>query len=135
MDLTLRIVGYVRSSYTTKEQCPCHESEGGAEVVIEIAPEYAEALHALEVGAVVHVLTWMHRADRSYLQVHPRGDVSRDKRGVFATRSPDRPNPVGLHIARVLEVDGLHLRAAPMDVLDGTPIIDIKPYVGREEGA
>ena len=77
------------------------------------------------------VLTWLDRADRGVLAVHPRGEVSRPRQGVFSTRSPDRPNPIGLHRVRLLEVEGDRLRVADLEALDGTPVLDIKPVLGE----
>jgi tRNA-Thr(GGU) m(6)t(6)A37 methyltransferase TsaA len=92
-----------------------------------------EALDGLAAGDEVLVLTWLDRADRDVLRVHPRDDLTRPLRGVFATRSPDRPNPIGLHRVRVVEVDGLQLRVRDLEALDGTPVVDVKPVL-RDSG-
>ncbi len=123
----LTFVGVIRSPFTSRKETPKQESEGGSEAVIEIFPEFLEAMDGLSPGKDIVILTWLHKSGRDYLRVHPRGDKSIPKRGVFATRSPDRPNPIGLHQARILDIskDG-RMTVAPMDVLDGTPVVDIK---------
>jgi tRNA-Thr(GGU) m(6)t(6)A37 methyltransferase TsaA len=103
--------------------------EGAPEAWLELTPQAADGLVGIKAGDELIVLTWLHLADRSVLQVHPRGDLNRPLTGVFATRSPDRPNPVGLHRVSVLEVMGDKLRVAPLEAIDGTPIIDIKPVL------
>jgi len=103
--------------------------EGAPEAWLELTPQAADGLVGIKAGDELIVLTWLHLADRSVLQVHPRGDLNRPLTGVFATRSPDRPNPVGLHRVLVLEVMGDKLRVAPLEAIDGTPIIDIKPVL------
>jgi tRNA-Thr(GGU) m(6)t(6)A37 methyltransferase TsaA len=92
----------------------------------------AECLEGLEPGDWVELLTWLHRADREVRKVHPRGDPARPPRGVFATRSPDRPNPIGLHRVRVEVVDGLRLRVSGLEAIDGTPVLDLKPVLGAQ---
>ena len=104
-------------------------NEGAPDAWIEIAPEFEEALHLLDVGEDIILLTWLDRARRDVLRVHPRGDTSRPLTGVFATRAPDRPNPVGLHRVSVLERDGRRLKVGPLEAIDGTPVIDIKPVL------
>ena len=100
--------------------------EGGPEAWLELTSGTAPGLMGITAGDELIVLTWLHLAQRDVLQVHPRGDVNRPLTGVFATRSPDRPNPVGLHRVSVLEVSGRKLRVAPLEAIDGTPIVDIK---------
>lgn len=134
MDLTLRIVGIVRSPLTTREECPKQYTEGAPEAVIDIDPAYAEALHTLTPGQDVLVFTWLHQAGRHHLQVHPRGDERLPKRGVFNTRSPDRPNPVGLHRCRITSLDGARIGVDRLEVLDGTPVIDLKTVGGEIPG-
>ncbi|MGE4293435.1 MAG: tRNA (N6-threonylcarbamoyladenosine(37)-N6)-methyltransferase TrmO [Desulfovibrio sp.] len=127
MDLTLNPVGYVRSPLKERKDAPKQGREGAPAATIEILPEFADGLFSLKPGVKLTLLTWLDRADRSALMVHPRGDQSRAQRGVFTTRSPNRPNPVGLHDVTLLSVDGLNLRVEPLEALDGTPVIDIKP--------
>jgi tRNA-Thr(GGU) m(6)t(6)A37 methyltransferase TsaA len=106
-------------------------SEGAPDAWIEVSASAAECLHGLKTGDQIIVLTWLHQADRSVLKVHPRSDPRRALTGVFATRSPDRPNPIGLHLARVHEISGAKLRVGPIEAIDGTPVVDIKPALPR----
>jgi tRNA-Thr(GGU) m(6)t(6)A37 methyltransferase TsaA len=120
-------IGTVRSPLKSREDCPKQGFEGAPDAWLEIDPAFVEALAGLEVGREVLVLTWMHEADRNLLKVHPRGDLARPMRGVFATRSPDRPNPIGLHRVELVEIQGPgRIRVRPLEVVDGTPIIDLK---------
>jgi len=131
-DFHLRQIGTVRSDLKDPHECRPQEREGHAKACIEIAPEYAEALHGLEAGAEILVLTWLHLADRSRLKVHPRGNPENPMRGVFATRSPHRPNPIGLHRTRILSVESfgkIHVR--PLEVIDNTPVVDIKSVLSE----
>jgi tRNA-Thr(GGU) m(6)t(6)A37 methyltransferase TsaA len=100
--------------------------EGAPEAWLELTATAAPGLMGIMAGDELLVLTWLHLAQRDVLQVHPRGDINRPLTGVFATRSPDRPNPVGLHRVSVLEVTGRKLRVEPLEAIDGTPIVDIK---------
>ena len=124
-------VGVVRSSLRTRADCPKQGGEGGVEAEIFIAPEFREGLDGLESGQDVLLLTWLHRAERDVLKVHPRGNRDAPLKGVFATRSPARPNPVGLHRVKILELEREtgRLLVAPLEALDGTPILDIKPVL------
>ena len=124
---TIEPVGYVRSDLIRLEDAPMQGDEGAPEAWLEIEPTVGAGLIGVQVGDELIVLTWLHLADRSVLQVHPRGDQARPLTGVFATRSPDRPNPVGLHHVSVLEVADGRLRVAPLEAIDGTPIVDLKP--------
>ncbi|WP_320170157.1 tRNA (N6-threonylcarbamoyladenosine(37)-N6)-methyltransferase TrmO [Maridesulfovibrio sp.] len=126
MDTTLKIIGHIYSSIKTRSEAPKQGTEGDVEAVIEINEEYADALDGLKEGSRIILLTWLHQSDRTYLRVHPRGDVNRPKRGVFATRSPDRPNPIGLHPVTVTGIEGLKVKVHPLEAIDGTPLIDIK---------
>lgn len=96
---------------------------------MEIAPQFGLALNGISAGDEILVLTWLDRADREVLATHPRDDDSRPEVGVFATRSPDRPNPIGLHRVRVLAIEGPRLRVADLEALDGTPVLDLKPVL------
>lgn len=125
----LRIVGRVSSPLTDPAAAPKQGDEGAPEAAIEIAPEFEPALRGVAAGDQVLVLTWLDRADRGVLAVHPRGDASRPETGVFATRSPHRPNPIGLHRVRVVAIEGPHLRVAGLEALDGTPVLDLKPVL------
>jgi tRNA-Thr(GGU) m(6)t(6)A37 methyltransferase TsaA len=126
----LRAVGRVSSSLTDPAAAPKQGDEGAPEATLEIEPEFELALEGLAAGDDVLVLTWFDRADRDTLAVHPRGDASRPQTGVFATRSPDRPNPIGLHRVRVVAIDGLRLQVEDLEALDGTPVLDLKPVLG-----
>ena len=97
-----------------------------------MSPEFAAGLEGLEVGREVMLLTWLHLADRERLRVHPRGDKTVPLKGVFATRSPSRPNPIGLHRVRIVELNGTTLKVHPLEALDGTPVIDIKSIIRKE---
>lgn len=103
--------------------------EGAPEAWLELTPRTAPGLAGIVVGDELIVLTWLHLSQRDVLQVHPRGDMNRPLTGVFATRSPDRPNPVGLHRVKVMEVEKQRLRVAPLEAIDGTPILDLKPVL------
>lgn len=103
--------------------------KGAPDAWLELTPQAAQGLMGINVGDELFVLTWLHLAQRDVLQVHPRGDLNRPLTGVFDTRSPDRPNPVGLHRVSVLEVKEMKLRVAPLEAVDGTPIVDIKPVI------
>ncbi len=131
--MDLRPIGRVRSPYKTLAEVPLFGSEATLEAQIVLLPEYGEALLGVEAGERLAVLCWFHRANREVLRVHPRGDRARPPQGVFSTRSPARPNPIGLSVVEVLEVDGPILRVRGLDALDGTPVIDLKRAVQDEE--
>jgi tRNA-Thr(GGU) m(6)t(6)A37 methyltransferase TsaA len=126
-------IGHVQSPLTDRASAPKQGDEGAPEAWIVFEPNMGEALDGLAAGDEVLVLTWLDRADRDVLRVHPRDDLTRPSRGVFATRSPDRPNPIGLHRVRVVEVDGLQLRVRDLEALDGTPVVDVKSVL-RDAG-
>ncbi len=129
MDLELVIIGYVRSSIKDRETAPKMESEEGAvRARIEIDPAYVKGLDSMVPGVQLELFTWFHESDRTPLMVHPRGSVNRPMRGVFTTRSPNRPNPIGLHRVTLIEMESPGvLVVEPLEAIDGTPIIDIKP--------
>lgn len=122
-------VGRVSSPLTDPAKAPLQGDEGAPDAWIEIAQEFAAALAGIEPGQELIVLTWLDRGDRGVLSVHPRGDLSRPEQGVFATRSPSRPNPIGLHRVRVVEVQGNRLLVAGLEALDATPVLDLKPVL------
>ncbi len=128
---TIEPIGFVRSELTRLEEAPMQGDEGAPEAWLELTPLAVQGLTGITAGDELIVLTWLHLAQRDVLQVHPRGDPNRPLTGVFATRSPDRPNPVGLHSVSVLEVGEQKLRVAPLEAIDGTPIVDIKPVLSR----
>ncbi len=128
-DLVLRPIGWVESPLTDLTAAPCQGDEGAPDCWLVFDPDVRPALDGLEPGADIVVITWLHLADRDVRQVHPRSDPSRPVQGVFATRSPDRPNPLGLHVVTVLEVDDLRVRVRDLEAIDQTPIVDIKPVL------
>ena len=125
-------IGFIRSELTELAKAPMQGSEGGYEAWLEVKPQFAQGLDGIQPGDELIVLTWLHLAERDTLQVHPRGRQAAPLKGVFATRSQDRPNPVGLHQVRVLEVAGQKIKVAPLEAIDGTPIVDIKPVLSWE---
>lgn len=130
---TIEPIGVIRSELISREAAPLQGDEGAPEAWLEITDRFARGLSGIAAGDELIVLTWLHRAQRDVLQVHPRGRLERPLMGVFATRSPDRPNPVGLHRVSVLAVAGQRLRVAPIEAIDGTPIVDIKPVLARKD--
>ena len=126
----LRVLGYVRSPLTDPAAAPRQGDEGAPDAVLELDPAVEGALAGLVPGDEVVVVTWLHLGDRTTLAVHPRGDTSRPVTGVFATRSPDRPNPIGLHRSRVLAVAGARLTVSGLEAVDGTPVVDVKIALG-----
>ena len=132
-DLLLRPVGVVRSDLRDRELAPMQGDEGAPDAWIELRPEVGRAAASLAPGDELLVLTWFHQADRSVLEVHPRSDPSRPLTGVFSTRSPDRPNPVGLHRVRVRAVEKGRLRVGPLEAIDSTPVIDLKPVLRTDD--
>jgi tRNA-Thr(GGU) m(6)t(6)A37 methyltransferase TsaA len=126
----LRVVGRVESSLTDPSTAPKQGDEGAPESTIVFEPAFAPALTHLFPGTDVLVLTWLDRADRDVLRVHPRGNPDNEEEGVFSTRSPDRPNPIGLHRVSIVERDGLRMRVRNLEALDGTPVVDVKPVLG-----
>ncbi|GIH52099.1 tRNA (N6-threonylcarbamoyladenosine(37)-N6)-methyltransferase TrmO [Microbispora rosea] len=131
---SVRPVGVVRSVLTDRGEAPRQGREGAPDAWLEVDPAVAEALDGVTAGDEVLVLTWFHQADRETLRIHPRGETSNPLTGVFATRSPDRPNPIGLHRVTVLEADPARgLRVHPLEAIDGTPVIDVKPVLDAAE--
>jgi tRNA-Thr(GGU) m(6)t(6)A37 methyltransferase TsaA len=123
----------VESPLTDAASAPKQGFEGAPQTTVVIDAAVAEALDGIEPGQRVLVLTWLDRADRRTLRVHPRGDPSNPIQGVFNTRSPHRPNPIGLHPVEVVAIDGLRLRVRDLEALDGTPVVDIKPLLDTDE--
>ncbi|MBO0876854.1 MAG: tRNA (N6-threonylcarbamoyladenosine(37)-N6)-methyltransferase TrmO [Pseudonocardia sp.] len=128
-DYVLRPVGWVESPLVDRDGAPLQGDEGAPEAWLVLDPTVRAAIRDLRVDNEVIVLTWLDRADRRALVVHPRGDPTRPARGVFSTRSPDRPNPIGLHTVRVVAIDDTRIRVRDLEALDGTPILDIKPVL------
>src|SRR5690242_15641640 len=127
MDSSLKFIGRVHSPLKTIEDCPLQESEGAPEATLEIFPEYADGIGNIEVGSRLVLLTWFHQADRTVIKCVSRNNFDSPKIGVFSTRSPDRPNPIGIHKVKVLSVTGKQITVSALEALDGTPVIDIKP--------
>jgi tRNA-Thr(GGU) m(6)t(6)A37 methyltransferase TsaA len=133
--ITLIPIGIVRSELTERAEAPMQGYEGAPEAWIEVDEDVTDGLKDVEVGQEVILITWFHQAERDVLQVHPRSDTTRPLSGVFATRSPDRPNPLGLHRVTVLEVEEGRLKVEPLEAIDGTPVVDIKPVLDRSNDA
>jgi tRNA-Thr(GGU) m(6)t(6)A37 methyltransferase TsaA len=129
----LRTIGRVRSSVGTRAQAPLQGSEGAPESTLELDPAFATAVTDIHPGQELLVLTWLHLADRETLRVHPRGNPCNAEEGVFSTRSPDRPNPIGLHRVTVVAVEASSVRVCDLEAIDGTPVLDIKPVLHPRE--
>ena len=123
-------IGHVSSPLTNRSDAPKQGDEGAPEAWLELEPEYADAARDLRAGHEILVLTWLHRAERGVMSVRPRDNPNARLRGVFSTRSPDRPNPIGIHRTTIVELDGeTRFRVSALEAIDGTPILDIKPVL------
>ena len=122
-------IGFIRSDLKRRDEAPRQGREGAPDVWLEVSPLFAEGLQDVVVGQEMIVITWLHEAEQNKLKVHPRGDVSARLTGVFSTRSPDRPNPLGLHRVTVREIVGNRIKIGPMEAIDGTPVADLKPVL------
>jgi tRNA-Thr(GGU) m(6)t(6)A37 methyltransferase TsaA len=129
----LHPIGVIRSTIETRARAPRQGSEGAPDAWLEVEARVALGLKGIAVGDEIIVITWLHQGRRETLEVHPRSDKTRPLAGVFATRSPDRPNPLGLHRVTVREIAGTRLRVGPMEAIDGTPVVDIKPVLTDAE--
>jgi tRNA-Thr(GGU) m(6)t(6)A37 methyltransferase TsaA len=127
-------IGKVVSLLTDLDSAPKQGDEGAPDALLVFEPGVLDALEGIRPGDEVIVLTWLHRARRDVLRVHPRGDPSRAQQGVFNTRSPHRPNPIGLHAVEILSIDGGNVRVSKLEALDGTPIVDVKPVLSSDVG-
>jgi tRNA-Thr(GGU) m(6)t(6)A37 methyltransferase TsaA len=127
-------IGIVESPLTDPASGPNQGDEGAPDASLVFDAAFHEALDGIRPGDHVIVLTWLHRARRDVLRTHPQDDLWREEQGVFNTRSPDRPNPIGLHPVEVVSVDGLRLRVRPLEAVDGTPIVDLKPVLHTDVG-
>jgi tRNA-Thr(GGU) m(6)t(6)A37 methyltransferase TsaA len=125
-DPALTPIGVVRSTLRARDEAPRQGDEGAPDAWLDIEPAFATGLAGLGAGDAILLVTWLDRADRRVLTTHPRNDRSQARVGVFATRSPDRPNPLGLHRVTIRSLDGCSLRVGPLEAIDGTPIVDIK---------
>lgn len=122
-------IGFVRSSLKTRGEAPKQGGEGAPDAWLEILPEFSTALDGIAAGDDLILITWLHQGRRDVLKVHPRSNKAAALMGVFATRSPDRPNPLGLHQVKVLEITANRLRVEPLEAIDRTPVVDIKPVL------
>jgi tRNA-Thr(GGU) m(6)t(6)A37 methyltransferase TsaA len=130
--IELTPVGWVESPLTDPVAAPKQGDEGAPDAWLALDAGLLAGLEGIAVGEEIIVLTWLDRARRDVLSVHPRSDRSRRAQGVFTTRSPDRPNPIGLHRVEVAEIDGNRLRVHRLEALDGTPILDLKPVLSAD---
>jgi tRNA-Thr(GGU) m(6)t(6)A37 methyltransferase TsaA len=126
-------IGVVESPLVDRSSAPLQGNEGAPDAWLAINPDVAEALDGLKVGDDVFVLTWLHHSRREVLRVHPRGDRANPEQGVFSTRSPERPNPIGLHRVRIVAINDSRLRVRNLEALNNTPILDIKPVISADE--
>jgi tRNA-Thr(GGU) m(6)t(6)A37 methyltransferase TsaA len=134
LNARLRQIGIVRSRLTSRKNAPKQGDEGGPDAWLEVRPRFVEAIEGITPGDTIIVVTWLHQARRDVLRVHPRDDAQNPIRGVFATRSADRPNPLGLHTVTVKQIEGNRLRIGPIEAIDGTPVVDIKPTLRARTG-
>ena len=125
----IRPIGWVESPLVDLAGAPAQGDEGAPDAWLVLRPELRTAMRNLEVGDKVIVLTWLDRGERSVLELHPRGDPERPMHGVFSTRSPDRPNPIGLHEVEILAIDDTRIRVRNLEAVDGTPVVDVKPVL------
>jgi tRNA-Thr(GGU) m(6)t(6)A37 methyltransferase TsaA len=132
-EYVLSPVATVESPLLDRDAAPPQGDEGAPNAWLVFDPRFGEAMRGLHVGETVLVLTWLDRARRDVLSVHPRGDPARPATGVFSTRSPDRPNPIGLHPATILAIDGPRLKVQGLEALNGTPVLDLKPVLGPRD--
>ena len=132
--IELTPIGRVESELTDRASAPKQGREGAPDAWLVFEPTVLDGLDGLAPGAEVIVLTWLHRAERDVLRVHPRDDPANPVRGVFTTRSADRPNPIGLHPVQVESVEGARVRVRNLEAIDGTPIVDVKPVLHRATG-
>ena len=130
--IELTPIGSVESPLVDPVSAPKQGDEGAPDAWLTFNPPVLEGLAGLQAGDEVIVLTWLDRARRDVLRVHPRGDLSRAQQGVFNTRSPDRPNPIGLHRVRIVSIDGNRLHVRDLEAVDGTPILDVKPVLSPD---
>ena len=126
----IRPIGWVESPLVDRDVAPNQGDEGAPDAWLVLAPTMRPGIRDLKVGTEVIVLTWLDRASRDAVLVHPRGDPDRPLRGVFSTRSPDRPNPIGLHQVQILAIDDTRIGVRNLEALDNTPVVDIKPLLG-----
>src|ERR1700716_3200783 len=131
--MNLVAIGMVESPLTDRASAPKQGDEGSPEAWLVFDSRLTDALDGIREGDEILLFTWLDRADRDVLRVHPRDDPANPQQGVFNTRSPDRPNPIGLHRVQVLSISGRRFRVRDLEALDGTPIIDVKPLLGERD--
>lgn len=129
MEHYLNFIGEIRSGLKNLQDCPLQEYENAPQATLLIYPEFKKGVKDISAGSEILLLTWLHKADRTVIQCIPRRDYGSPQLGVFSTRSPDRPNPVGIHQVKVISIEGDLIKVAGLEVLDGTPLIDIKPVI------
>jgi tRNA-Thr(GGU) m(6)t(6)A37 methyltransferase TsaA len=134
-EYSLSAIGFLHSPLKQRGEAPNQGREGAPDAWLEVNETVAEGLEGIAVGDEIIVITWLHQAQRDILKVHPRGDEAVPLAGVFATRSPDRPNPLGLHRVTVLSIAGTRLKVGPVEAIDGTPVVDIKPVLSQSADA
>src|SRR5689334_1891888 len=134
-DYTLAPIGFLHSPLKDREHAPMQGSEGAPDAWLEVNAAVADGLAGIEAGQELILITWLHQSQRDILQVHPRDDTTQPLRGVFATRSPDRPNPLGLHRVTVRAIAGTRLDVGPIEAIDGTPVVDMKPVLAQSADA
>lgn len=127
----IRPIGVIRSELTGRDVAPHQGNEGAPDAWVEVDAAFAEGLNGISVDSEIVMITWFHKANRDVLKLHPRRDKNNPMTGVFSTRSPDRPNPLGLHRVLVLEIDGNRIKVGPIEAIDGTPVVDIKPVLSQ----
>ena len=136
MEPAIKFIGKIHSTLKTIEECPLQENENAPEAVIIIFPEFIEGIQDIMVSSEILLLTWLHIADRKVIKCKPRNNFESPLTGVFSTRSPDRPNPIGIHTVKVLSIsDNGLIRVSGLEVIDQTPIIDIKPVWNNKPGS
>ena len=128
----VRPIGSVESPLTDPASAPKQGNEGAPDAWLVFEPDVLEGLESLRAGDEMILVTWLHRASRDVLRVHPRDDTSRAEQGVFTTRSSDRPNPIGLHRVEIVSIDGRRVLVRPLEAVDGTPIVDLKPLLSSD---
>jgi tRNA-Thr(GGU) m(6)t(6)A37 methyltransferase TsaA len=128
-EYSLSPIGFLHSPLKQRGEAPNQGREGAPDAWLEVNATVAGGLEGIEVGQEMILITWLHQSHRDILKLHPRWDKTMPLTGVFATRSPDRPNPLGLHRVTVLSIDGKRLKVGPIEAIDGTPVVDIKPVL------
>ncbi len=127
MQPTITFIGKIQSSLKNIEDCPLQESENAPEASIIIFPEFTEGVKDIKAGSEILLFTWFHKADRSVIKCIPRREFGSPLIGVFSTRSPDRPNPIGIHFTKVVSISNGTIKVSALEALDETPVVDIKP--------